>query len=174
MKRRKKHLRANGPETNPETSSETLPSSDAEKQADSPDENNHSKRRSRFLRLIRPKQSAKTAEAERRKHIESAFTAPRFSRAFRPNRHEKIRQTLDGADIRYRGPLSYRHLRILAWLMCAISAGGSILVIAFKFIPNLLPEVNEFGLIFSDFSNLALPLFMLANFAVILTAKDNY
>lgn len=174
MKRRKEQVLTKESGTGPETSCETLPSPDAESQSVSSEENMNPMRRPRFLHRIRAKVSAETAEADRRKHLESTFTAPRFSRPFRPKRHEKIRKVLDGNDIKYRGPLSYRHLRILAWLMCAIAAGGSILLIAYRFIPNLLPAVNDFGQLFSNFSNLALPLFMLANFTVILNAKNGY
>lgn len=109
-----------------------------------------------------------------RRSGEATFSVPRFSRKMRSRHHEIILSTLNGNDIRYRGPLSYRHLKIIAWVMCAIAVCGSILLSAYKLIPHLLPIVYTVGLRLSSLSSFALPLFMLANFAVILNAKDGY
>lgn len=87
---------------------------------------------------------------------------------------QKVRDAIGGNDIRYRGPLSYRHLRILAWILIALAACGTILSFAYRVIPNLLPIVNQAGSTLQLMWNFAIPLFMLANFAVILTAQDGY
>lgn len=100
---------------------------------------------------------------------------PRFVRKMRPRRREKICRILGGSDIKYRGPLSYRTLRILAWAICAFATGGTILKIAYRFFSSrLLPVVNDVGQILSSLSNYALPMFMLASFAVILNRKKGY
>ena len=87
---------------------------------------------------------------------------------------QRVRDAIGGNDIRYRGPLSYRHLRILAWIMTALSVSGTVLTFAYRVIPDLLPIVNQTGSTLQLMWNFAVPLFMLANFAVILTAQDGY
>lgn len=126
-------------------------------------------------RFFRKKQAHEACDAdESHKSAEQGFSIPRFSRIMRPKRREKIVLALEGKDIRYRGPLSYRHLRILAWIMCALSACGSILMVTYRFVPDLLPVVKDVGTILSSLTSFALPLFMLANFAVILNVREGY
>ena len=106
---------------------------------------------------------------------EPAHGIPRMAKTIRPKRREKICRVLAGNDIRYRGPLSYRHLRIIAWFLCAIAFGGAALGIGYKlFQKNFLPIVGDIATYMTHMQMYTLPLFMLANFAVILNAKNGY
>ena len=75
-------------------------------------------------------------------------------------------------DIKFRGPLSYRHLRIAGWLFLLISQIGVILTIAsnmnfYDFNPIVLNLLKSA-------SSLMAPLFLFAAFSLVLTAKDGY
>ena len=75
-------------------------------------------------------------------------------------------------DIKYRGPFSYRHLRMFGWLFLVLAQIATILNVAAKINPEL-----DFGLItqvISTLSSLTVPLFLTANFSVILTSQKNY
>ena len=93
-------------------------------------------------------------------------------------RHKKPRRRFHEVnkdnDIRYRGPLSYRHLRIIGWIALALSQVGVGLRIASLADPNFSSQVSGLISFFSIFTNLMMPLFLIANFAVILNAKDGY
>lgn len=72
-------------------------------------------------------------------------------------------------DISYRGPLSYRHLRIIAWV-CMMFMALSVLFSAFaKSKPNLETASSVFQVI----GSLALPLFLVANFSHIMRNRKN-
>lgn len=77
-------------------------------------------------------------------------------------------------DIRYRGPLSYRHLQILAWIgisFLIISTGISLVT---KVIPEQPAWIRDVEAIANLIGSLALPLFLFANFAIILDEKYSY
>ena len=80
---------------------------------------------------------------------------------------------LDSMDIKYRGPLSYRHLRIIAWIAMAITQ--------FLLINNISgslfgqPMVSGPGYyVLSILSDLAVPLFFIATFSTILNKSKSY
>ena len=76
-------------------------------------------------------------------------------------------------DIKFRGPLSYRHLRIAAWASLVISQIG--VMLTFSCLMNGDP--NTYGAwpnILSFFSTFMAPLFLIAAFSVVLNAKDGY
>ena len=77
-------------------------------------------------------------------------------------------------DIAYGGYLSYRHLRILAWLFLAVAQIAVILQISMKLNPESVGMLEGWQLALSFFSYLPLPIFMLANLSVILFSRDNY
>ena len=90
--------------------------------------------------------------------------------------HQKIDK-----DSKYRGPLSYRHFRIIAWVALTITGIFTILglvsTIAVKLqisTPEDAAIIENVADIFSFASSLPLPLFLIANFAVILQGKNNY
>ena len=76
-------------------------------------------------------------------------------------------------DIRYRGPLSYRYLRIIAWIILLSSQ------IYFLFVREQYFKGNEFKSgavtrLILTVSNLVMPLFLIAVFAVILNGRERY
>ena len=88
-------------------------------------------------------------------------------------RKKYIHEVNEQNDIKYRGPLSYRHLRIIAWVFLAIAQIGVIL----SFGTTIYQNENMYGIwpnILSFFSSFMSPLFLLASFAVVLNAKDGY
>ena len=99
---------------------------------------------------------------------------PKYARMMHPKKSKKVRSALEGNDIRYRGPLSYRHLRIIAWVLMAVSICGSIL----GFVLGVFPGAPEYAFaaetIMSIVGGLSLPLFLLANFSLILHARNGY
>ena len=71
-------------------------------------------------------------------------------------------------DIRYKGPLSHRHLKIFGWLFLVLAQLAVILKLASKLNPEL-----DYGLytdIISSLSGLTVPLFLIANFSLILNS----
>ena len=84
-------------------------------------------------------------------------------------------------DIKFRGPLSYRYLRLIGWVAMAIMIISMILGIVIKIRSSIgkVPMEDLAGLqnavgILSLFSALPLPLFLIANFATILQQRGNY
>ena len=83
-------------------------------------------------------------------------------------------------DIKFRGPLSYRHIRMIGWLMMSIMFVGMMLGFILK-IKNVFASEGETftGLevaidVLSYFAELPLPLFLIANFAIIIQNRGNY
>ncbi len=80
-------------------------------------------------------------------------------------------------DIKYRGPLSYRHFRIFGWIMMAFAQAAVICAACVKYwassTTHNLTAISTFGEIFNSFGQLAIPLFLLANFAIILQSGKN-
>ena len=75
-------------------------------------------------------------------------------------------------DIRFRGPLSYRHLRIAGWLFLIIAQIGVILGLGIKI--NVIKVDDAFLTVLKSAGNLMTPLFLFAAFAQVLVAKDGY
>ena len=75
-------------------------------------------------------------------------------------------------DIKFHGPLSYRHLRIAGWLFLFLSQLGVILGIANSV--GLIQINSVFVAVLKSLSSLMMPLFLFAAFAKMLTAKDGY
>lgn len=85
-------------------------------------------------------------------------------------------------DIKFKGPFSYRHLRIFAWVCIALAQIGILLTLTIAigksadpvWTAGVEPIINVFIEIFSVVSKMALPFFLFASFAVILCAKRGY
>lgn len=76
-------------------------------------------------------------------------------------------------DIRYRGPLSYRHLKLLGWLCIVITQIAIVEGLKFKAVGS----ADEFFLgsgIIGFISASALPLLLISIFALLLQKRDNY
>lgn len=86
----------------------------------------------------------------------------------------KIHEITSENDIGYRGALSYRHLRIIGWICFALGEIGMFMSIAMKINEALPASYPVFIYIFDFIYGLAMPCFLLANFSIILNAKDAY
>ncbi len=82
------------------------------------------------------------------------------------------------SDIKYNPPLSYRHMRIFAWIMMILM----MLSFVFSWIGNIYAKNDTLtapanftlaGDITGYFGQLAIPFFLLANFAVIISSREN-
>jgi len=77
-------------------------------------------------------------------------------------------------DIKYRAPLSYRYLRIIAWICLIIAQIGMVAKLNIRIVPGSEAQigwVKDMGEIFATFP---LPLFLLANFAVMYQKRDSW
>lgn len=74
---------------------------------------------------------------------------------------------------RSRAPLSYRHLRILGWLCIAVSQIGVLLDLA-SVLNLAIPNAARWSSICNQIGVIAVPLFLLANFAVILNGSKKH
>ena len=77
-------------------------------------------------------------------------------------------------DIRYRGPLSYRHLQIMGWLGISFLVLHSLIELGIMIDPNQPKWVLSLNAVASVVSEFALPLFMFANFAILLDRKMTF
>ena len=77
-------------------------------------------------------------------------------------------------DIRYRGPLSYRGLRILSWFFLIVSQVGVLLALGAKFDAGLAAKVRTLPDILSGAKDIMMPLFLVATFATILNGSRTY
>ncbi|MBQ3754686.1 MAG: hypothetical protein II867_00800 [Clostridia bacterium] len=77
-------------------------------------------------------------------------------------------------DIRYRGPFSYRWLRIFAWVSIVAAQVALILSLGIKIDANLAKNFTGFAGFLQIVGTLSVPLFLMANFALIINAKNGY
>lgn len=89
-------------------------------------------------------------------------------------KRRKIHEIDSTNDIKYRGVFTYQHFRIAAWLFLAVSQIGVMFTLASKFRPEILQSFGVAATVLSIFKDLATPLLLIANFAVILSAREGY
>ena len=77
-------------------------------------------------------------------------------------------------DIRYLGPLSYRHLQILGWLSISFLVLNRLIVLGIMIDPNQPKWVLSLNQVSANLSQFALPLFLFANFAILLDGKKTF
>lgn len=82
-------------------------------------------------------------------------------------------------DIKYRGPLSYRHLKIAGWIFLAVTFVATFLASTITYTEIFYGTESAVALqkvvgALSYFSALPLPLFLIANFAIILQHRNNF
>lgn len=77
-------------------------------------------------------------------------------------------------DIDYRGPLSYRHFRIIGWICIAISQVYVLLGIVIKISPPLEEVLGFLPMVLNWIGVLSIPLLLLASFSVILGSDSGY
>ena len=84
----------------------------------------------------------------------------------------RLRDRTPENDIKFKGVLSYRHLRIIAWVCLILAQAASVIKINMNLNPATVPTLTGLANFFSFFSDLPIPLFLLANFAYILQRKS--
>lgn len=77
-------------------------------------------------------------------------------------------------DIRYRGPLSYRHLQIMGWFGISFLVLHNLIELGIMIDPNQPKWVLSLNAVASVVSEFALPLFLFANFAILLDRKKTF
>ena len=77
-------------------------------------------------------------------------------------------------DIRYRGPLSYRTFKILGWLCIVLSQVAALLTLQARMDPSMTDALRTPTTVLNLLSNMALPFLLIANFALILNAGEDY
>ena len=77
-------------------------------------------------------------------------------------------------DIKYRGPLSYRHLQIIGWLCVSFLILNRLIDLGIMIDPNQPGWVLALNKVAAFFSEFVLPLFLFANFAILLDEKVPY
>ena len=76
-------------------------------------------------------------------------------------------------DIRYRGPFSYRWLRIFAW-MSIVSTQIALIISLGVIIDENVTKLSGLAVALQVFGRLAVPFFLIANFAIIINAQNGY
>ena len=89
-------------------------------------------------------------------------------------RGQEIHRITPENDIRFKGVLSYRHLRIMGWIAIAVSQAGIILRFAQSIDPELEGKYTLAAGIMSAIGGLGIFLMLFANFAVIIDKKSTY
>ena len=82
-------------------------------------------------------------------------------------------------DIKYRGPLNYQILRIIGWVFMALSISATLLATGAKLMDKFHglgagTAMSNTSNAFSFFGSLAVPMFLLANFTIILNHRNQY
>lgn len=77
-------------------------------------------------------------------------------------------------DIRYKGPLSYRHFRIAGWVCMAMTIANIFLGLGMKINEGVADKYGSLHSVLSFFAEFAVFLFLFANFAVIIDKKSSY
>ena len=97
---------------------------------------------------------------------------------YNPKREKKkslmLHEYSKSNDIKFHGPLSYRHLRIIGWITLALSQAGLLMKFGAGFWPDLQKVLGIWPEFLTGFESFMMPLFLLATFSVILTAKNGY
>ena len=85
----------------------------------------------------------------------------------------KIHEITFENDIRYRGPFSYRWLRIFAW-MSIVAAQVALILMLGGMIDAGVAKFAGLAMVLQIFGRLAVPFFLVANFAIIINAQNGY
>ena len=90
-------------------------------------------------------------------------------------RRRKLIERTKENDIRYRGFISHRGLRVMGWISIAIAQVSVIIALAIKVIKNIDPAPLKTASEFFDFfGSFGIPLMLLANFAFIMNRKKGF
>ena len=77
-------------------------------------------------------------------------------------------------DIRFRGIISYRHLRIMGWVCLALTVISFFIEAGMKLSPDWAKKYGTLDIFLSIFGQFAVFLFLFANMAVIIDKKSSY
>ena len=77
-------------------------------------------------------------------------------------------------DIQYRGPITYRHMQIMGWICICFKVVDIVFSVGRNLDPNQPQWMLNLGNVAGFLGSFALPLFLLANFAIILDKKLTY
>ncbi|MDO5702696.1 MAG: hypothetical protein Q4G47_05015, partial [Lachnospiraceae bacterium] len=77
-------------------------------------------------------------------------------------------------DIKYRGPLSYRHLMMLGWLCISFKVLHALTSLGISLDPNQPKWILTLNTVSEYVAAMALPFFLISNFAIILDKKQTY
>ncbi len=92
----------------------------------------------------------------------------------RRKKRKKITEYTVENDIKYKAPLSYRHLRIAAWCFLLIACVGIIMELMGKANAEYAAKTSTTATILRLFQNLMMPLFLIATFSTILNGSKKY
>ena len=86
----------------------------------------------------------------------------------------KIHEIDQTNDKKYLGPLTYQHFRIVGWLLIALSQIAVILSIGQKMHEAEAADPGFLRILLTILGSVAMPLLLIANFAVILSGRTGY
>ena len=89
-------------------------------------------------------------------------------------RRKKLSEVSLEHDIRYRGPLSYRHLRMFGWLCIVIAQVSLLLTLGGNISDQLQEQTMTLQTVLSVVASMSVPFLLLANYALILDTSDGY
>ncbi len=119
--------------------------------------------------------SPEPEEAEQESAPQESEEAGQERVSQKKQKKEKKRIYTEGrADIRYRGPLSYRVFKILGWICIVLTHVVILMRLDIRLDPTMTPVLKTPIGILSSVSSMSLPLLLFANFALILNASEGY
>ena len=86
----------------------------------------------------------------------------------------RIHETTLENDIRYRGPLSGQHFKMLGWLCIAFSQAAVILRLGGRFDPGFAADSASWLTVLSNIADLSLPFLLIASFSQLLDTEASY
>jgi len=89
-------------------------------------------------------------------------------------RYKLVNKMLSPTDIKYRGPLSYRYLRIIAWVALAMSQYCLVINMGLSFFEGELKYPVWIFNTLAITGSLSIPFFLLASFSIILSRNRTY
>ena len=89
-------------------------------------------------------------------------------------RYKLVNKMLSPTDIKYRGPLSYRYLRIIAWIALAMSQYCLVINMGLSFFDGELKYPVWIFNTLAITGSLSIPFFLLASFSIILSRNRTY
>ena len=112
-------------------------------------------------------------ETESLVNDEATYTTQKLGKKDR-KRVKLIHKLMSPIDIKYRGILSYRYLRIIAWIALAISQYCLILSLGLGFFNKTLAYPSWIYVSLQVVGNLSIPFFLLASFSIILARNKSF